>query len=976
MKTFHNTLLKAAALLLIAAALVSCNKDMPAIRAGKAVGFTVRTAAPAATRTAYSGEDSDGKERIDWLEGDLLRITCAEAPDDHGKIYADYEVQEDGTANDYISGTSILVKDGEFGLKWSTAEEYNFYAVYPAPTGDDSFGTGEGSAAMILTGHVPAVQASTSVSSSTSGDNKIWTVSPDMNTQYMAARASVVNDGNAGETINGDGNVFLEFYPLTTAIRFTIENGTEKTGENGDMYIDAVSVISDATRISGGFTASLEKKDGCWPESSRQPICGATESGEVTDQEVKIDLTGKDVVLEDGDRLTFTIFLLPTQDVDDLTFKIYRHDKDGNSTWMSTRLAYNDATKRGVKFPCHKLTEVTGILVPDGAQWTVKYSADVDPWKSQDQGDVAPAPEIDPQPFVTSWEFGMNKDINMLKYNYVVDIVGETNFNHNGTAGSNLKLHSTREYNYQTDKVVWYIEYLDEESDEWKVAPAGEKIAGFVTLDTVLGKGDTDINIIVDPAEESETGQTHTERLLGADLKGTESAPYDLSMHTVYGDPRTRAKTANCYVVRARGWYAFPLVYGNAIDDNVAPAGYINVNAYNPGGETDPTSEILTRFWNCNGIGIRQPYIEADLETSCSGWTASPLWQDASFIDNCQILTASSAADKGLTSMTGEGMTTNACGYVMFHINDNIQQGNAVIAVRDGDSKILWSWHIWITDDELDMVSFTNYSKQTVSMLPVNLGWVDNDTDPIKYYAGKSVRFRINQEGSNILKEFTVTRRPETTASHVDGHSTFYQWGRKDPFEVGKYTSESVSSTTGIAYSIKNPDKFVSGGNYYYDETIASISATYYNLWSALNKGLGTASSNYSSTTIKTVYDPCPPGFQIPHGIAFTGMTITGANSSTSSDFNVSGPFSTGWYFTTGAGDENNFFKAAGSIANDGSFSGDGVTGWYWTSVPQSGTGASISAIEMDMSGSAVNVVNRTQQSRGCSVRPVMECFL
>ncbi|MBO5626683.1 MAG: hypothetical protein J5953_12975 [Prevotella sp.] len=27
-----------------------------------------------------------------------------------------------------------------------------------------------------------------------------------------------------------------------------------------------------------------------------------------------------------------------------------------------------------------------------------------------------------------------------------------------------------------------------------------------------------------------------------------------------------------------------------------------------------------------------------------------------------------------------------------------IMQGNAVVAVKDGDGKIMWSWHLWFTD--------------------------------------------------------------------------------------------------------------------------------------------------------------------------------------------------------------------------------------------------------------------------------------
>ena len=142
-------------------------------------------------------------------------------------------------------------------------------------------------------------------------------------------------------------------------------------------------------------------------------------------------------------------------------------------------------------------------------------------------------------------------------------------------------------------------------------------------------------------------------------------------------------------------------------------------------------------------------------------------------------------------------------------------------------------------------------------------------------------------------------------------------------------------------------------------------------MWSALNKGVGAAASNYSSTTIKTIYDPCPPGFQIPHGTAYTGFTKTGDDSTSGSDFNVSGSFNTGWYFTTGAGDESNFFPAEGYIVySSGSVDKSDTNGYYWTSVPQD---SQKKALGFEFSGSAVSVTASANQSDGFAVRPVME---
>ena len=79
---------------------------------------------------------------------------------------------------------------------------------------------------------------------------------------------------------------------------------------------------------------------------------------------------------------------------------------------MSTRLGYTDGT--GVLFPQFKKTVVNGVFVPEGAQWTVKYDPTVQSWNTETGIDINPMPKIGDDPFVTSWDSGIDKELELV----------------------------------------------------------------------------------------------------------------------------------------------------------------------------------------------------------------------------------------------------------------------------------------------------------------------------------------------------------------------------------------------------------------------------------------------------------------------------------------------------------------------------------------------------------------------------------
>jgi len=167
-----------------------------------------------------------------------------------------------------------------------------------------------------------------------------------------------------------------------------------------------------------------------------------------------------------------------------------------------------------------------------------------------------------------------------------------------------------------------------------------------------------------------------------------------------------------------------------------------------------------------------------------------------------------------------------ANGHITFKASD--KKGNALIAAKDSDGKILWSWHIWLTDKPVDIT----YNNEAGTMMDRNLG--------------------------------------ATTSAVGDAKANglLYQWGRKDPFlgKAGISGTTSAASTlswpTGVTsdvangtidYATANPTTFIKSNTQNYDWLYTGTSTSDQTRWQA-------------APATKTVYDPCPAGYRVPKG--------------------------------------------------------------------------------------------------------------
>ncbi len=229
-----------------------------------------------------------------------------------------------------------------------------------------------------------------------------------------------------------------------------------------------------------------------------------------------------------------------------------------------------------------------------------------------------------------------------------------------------------------------------------------------------------------------------------------------------------QGKSANCYIVSTPGTKKFPLVKGNDADAKLSTAASVEV------------------LW----------------ETTNAGAPPTP----GTIVSNVSINN----------------------GFVYLDAPNPIVNGNALIAAKDADGKILWSWHIWSCNGYDPFASaHLLYGKQR-PMMDRNIGALSASFSP--------------------------------TDAMCNGF--FYQWGRKDPFpgamqsyvqsniggsffalsgqQMDLVEKTSVGAT--VEYAIEHPTTFFTSSD------VDWLIDVHSDLWD----------------TNKTIYDPCPPGWRVP----------------------------------------------------------------------------------------------------------------
>ena len=518
-----------------------------------------------------------------------------------------------------------------------------------------------------------------------------------------------------------------------------------------------------------------------------------------------------------------------------------------------------------------------------------------------------------PTPAITAnlkgtWKPGTTKTYalsqNTSVWNYVLNVTSPTPADFDQNTSQDYKIRSYREdkVSHAQQQVKWKIVGYDNNNDgnysmsekpEWLTSLSQLQGDGSIWWDE-SGHASLKTDIIDKLAERNKTFKDATPL-------GTATAPYDLSTK---GGTVNRS-TANCYLISAPGHYKLPLVYGNAITN-----GNNNPHAY----QTSVTgSDVLQHFKDHAGINITDPWI-----TQSNGGVNIP--------DGAKIVWADESGLVKNLSLTGSG--TNA--FVNFEVPvDKIKNGNAVIAVTKGGT-VVWSWQLWFAPQSaLETIPCTNKTNFVYKFIKETLGFKYTQWSASTYTSPRSVKVKVEQQvadidGSKQVGYITIT---QNDGSKRTGYATHYQWGRKDALPgidavpEGSFV-KAGGSVSDIGTAIQHPEKFYPTGIY-----------QYVNLWSMDN----TRRDYNDDPVVKTVYDPCPAGFKVPAGNAFTGF-LKADNS-----INAKGGWSFGYDFYNKINnpDATIYFPAIGWRwwSSDGKLGGIGDGARYWGATNLGGTG-------------------------------------
>ena len=278
-----------------------------------------------------------------------------------------------------------------------------------------------------------------------------------------------------------------------------------------------------------------------------------------------------------------------------------------------------------------------------------------------------------------------------------------------------------------------------------------------------------------------------------------------------------------------------------------------------------------------------------------------------------------------------------------------INEGNALVAVKDADDNTLWSWHLWLTDynPEIDNVTNTDGSV----MMDRNLGakgvgsediyeayglfyqWGRKEPflpSPAEYVAMPTHSYDENydltetEEEYNRIQAEIEANRIKVNINNPQTGDGEYEWEY-----VGYPAPVALNAPGNITYAVEHPTTFlgcrtdIAIGEYVFDwymqqdlmNTSGVMMQSDSQLWGDAEKG----------TEYKTIFDPCPPGYCVPPRGAFGEIPVEYACSYVSDEWTKE---EYGWRWTGGNGD---FFPAVGNYDVSGLMGETSERMLYWT---------------------------------------------
>ena len=335
----NSKLLWSAAAIVLLAGMVSCQKWTIF---SKEIRFNAISAETLQTRTAYSGEVASNWERINWVNGDQIRMYSDKAKTKENQSWADYTVDNTSITAD---GRYSQTKLSGSGLLWGEGlGTYHFWGIYPSHAISVSAGTGTVSGLAIAAAQ-DVIEANKTVITSPS---EITVYAPDMSSAWMLADNPSVSEG--ATSLN------MDFYPAFTAFQFSLASQFAST-----ITVKSFTLSSSDTDIAGTFDATFAA-DGA---STYDNFSGS--------RDITVSF-GSGVDITDTKALRFTVLALP-RSISNLSISF---NIEVNGTAITRTLPLKTTSPDAfITFDACKKHNISGLLLPSGA---LKMSVGVAEW--------------------------------------------------------------------------------------------------------------------------------------------------------------------------------------------------------------------------------------------------------------------------------------------------------------------------------------------------------------------------------------------------------------------------------------------------------------------------------------------------------------------------------------------------------------------------------------------------------------------
>lgn len=498
--------------------------------------------------------------------------------------------------------------------------------------------------------------------------------------------------------------------------------------------------------------------------------------------------------------------------------------------------------------------------------------------------------------------------------------------------------------------VAWKVAgYQVKQGDNWSSVMPG--LPSWISVSSNGGKGGSDADHLSITAKAASPSEV-VDRLddYNSSLREDHGLPFGYNLGMSNGiDPTSEAglqNTANTYVISKSGFYRIPLYYGCAIIN-----GKERVNSY----------RLLNNYL---GAYIKDGKIP---DKYCK--SADVLWSDPQgAITDLKIVNLSHGD------------------YLGFRVDPSrVASGNAVVAVKDANEKVVWSWQLWFAKkDEVEKTIVTPkryYANREIDFMRMPLGWTYTSWKTLKNAnEDVSVRLVLQQEVSGKQEHVIITRNSES----FGGYGALYQYGRKDPFLSNRAKMDQLGFTFADLTPQNEPKRKNPSLMILNPMTFATVTGNTPSAYYNLENGYGTPfwdynnGSQYFGGAEKSIYDPSPVGFRVA-----TSETINFI-----ADYKDKLPEGTliarnGILLKVNNGGERLFMPFYNVLDKEGHEFNNvddlGQTSTYWLTHPgrpkNDATYGANGTVKVTVSSAHLNYKGTALQNMGLGIRPVKDKF-